>query len=93
MSGLVVFYGICATATYWFYTRRKPGRPVMGALLWPVVLFGAARHGRDQLAAYTRHTVRSANDKGVREAPAMSADPQPVGAIELPVYGAIDPVE
>jgi len=93
MSGFLVFYGICAAATYWFYTRRKPGRQIMGALLWPVVLFGAARHGRDQFAAYTRHAVRSAHDKGVGETPAMSVEPQPVGPIELPVYGAIDPAE
>jgi hypothetical protein len=93
MSGLLVFYGICAAATYWFYTRRQPGRQVMGALLWPVVLFGAARHGRDQFAAYTRQAVHTARDKGVVEAPAASADPQAVGAIELPVYGAIDPTE
>lgn len=93
MSGLLVFYGIFAAATYWFYTRRQPGRQIMGALLWPVVLFGAARHGRDQFAAYTRHAVRSVHDKGMGDAPAVSADPQPVGSIELPVYGAIDPVE
>lgn len=93
MSGVIVFYAICAAATYWFYTRKRGGRQIMGALLWPIVLFGAARHGRDQLISSGRRAIRGAQDKGVVQPPGPPPEREVTGTIELHQYGPIDPAD
>ena len=89
MQGLEVIYLLVAVGMYAGYTRKQGGRPILGALLWPALIFSIVRRKlRDMNAAVTRKRLQRSH-RGVRDAP----PPEPVDLINLPKYGQIDPTD
>jgi hypothetical protein len=89
VTGTIVIYLVIAAATYYFYTRKRPGREVLGALLWPVVLLAAVRDLLGGTKAVGTTKIHEHHDKGV---PESGRNVEQVGGIiETRKYGQIDP--